>query len=71
MRQYFAGKMPKDRADAFYHEHARLLSTVLPTLQELEQLSGRVIFVERAEYTAMRESEAYRKLFSENEIVPV
>lgn len=31
LQRYFEGKMPKDRADAFYREHARLLATVFPT----------------------------------------
>lgn len=63
--------MPKDRADAFYREHARLLATVFPTLQELEQLSDRVIFINRTDYAVMRGSEAYRTLFSKNKIVSI
>ena len=71
LQRYFEGKMPKDRADAFYREHARLLATVFPTLQELEQLSDRVIFINRTDYAVMRGSEAYRTLFSKNKIVSI
>lgn len=70
LRQYFAGTMPRERTDAFYKEHARLLCTIIPTLQELEQLSGKVVFIVRKEYDVMRVSETYRTFFSKNEIIP-
>lgn len=70
LQSFLAGSMSEDRAQAFYAACAVFLPSVELSLQELERVRGKVFFVEKDAYEVMRASEAYRKVFAQNEVVP-
>lgn len=69
VESYLDGSMPESKLERFSEDFVRSIWALDISVKELSQVKGKVIFVTQSEYEVMRNSEAYRKFFANNEIV--